>query len=191
MRTRIGATAPAPIAVIALLLSLPAFAQDYGRDGFYGGFDLLGGHYTDEPSNVDLDTTFAFDLYAGYRLHPNFALEGEFEMLTDTDVEVDGFGKVTELETWTLTANSKFFFTTDRVQPYVKFGMGLMEGELDDDFPGVDEDETAFTVRLGGGLDYYATENIVVTGGLDYLIPTGDLDDFDYLTFGAGVQYRF
>lgn len=178
--------------ILLLSLALPASAQDFARNGFYAGGDLLGGHYTDEPSGVDVDTAFGFDLYAGFRVHPNFAFEGEFEMLPDADVEVSGFGDVADLQTWTLTANSKLFFVTGRVQPHLKFGMGIMNAELDaDGGAGGDEDDTAFTVKFGGGLDYYLTGNVVLSAGLDYVIPTGDLDDLDYLSFGGGAQYRF
>ncbi len=52
-------------------------------------------------------------------------------------------------------------------------------------------DETDFAGRVGGGIDIYATENIVVTLDATYVVPTGDVDDLDYLSIGWGVQYRF
>jgi len=45
--------------------------------------------------------------------------------------------------------------------------------------------------RFGGGLDFYITESIVASAGVDYLLPTGDVEDLDYVSFGWGLQYRF
>ena len=46
-------------------------------------------------------------------------------------------------------------------------------------------------MRLGGGLDFYLTENVVITAEGSYLMPTGKLDGLDYYSFGVGLQYRF
>ena len=43
----------------------------------------------------------------------------------------------------------------------------------------------------GGGLDTYVTENIVVALDVTYVLPFGDLDDYDYFSLGLGVAYRF
>jgi hypothetical protein len=46
-------------------------------------------------------------------------------------------------------------------------------------------------MRFGGGLDFYLTESIVVSGEISYLMPTGKLDNLDYYSIGLGLQYRF
>lgn len=187
-----------------LLLSLPApaFAQDYSRPGFYAGVGVLGGSYTAVDSeledalrylgylvDVDTDATVGFELYGGYRFHPNLALEAEFELLPETDIDVSGVGKIADLESWTLTANGKFFPLTGPVQPFVLLGLGVMDAEVN---VGPFSDEaTGFATRFGGGVDLYATENIVFSAGVDYVLPTGDVEDLDYVSYGGGFQYRF
>ena len=59
------------------------------------------------------------------------------------------------------------------------------------------------TGRLGGGIDVYATENIVVSLDASYVIPAGDLainlptvsgeatGHFPYASFSWGFLYRF
>ena len=46
-------------------------------------------------------------------------------------------------------------------------------------------------MRFGGGIDLYATKNVVVSAQADYLMPFGALDGFDFVTIGLGLQYRF
>jgi hypothetical protein len=46
-------------------------------------------------------------------------------------------------------------------------------------------------MRFGGGIDLYATKHVVVSAEVDYVLPFGDLENLDYLSFGLGLQYRF
>jgi hypothetical protein len=46
-------------------------------------------------------------------------------------------------------------------------------------------------LRFGGGIDLYATENVVVRGEANYVLPTGSLHDLKYLSIGMGVHWRF
>jgi opacity protein-like surface antigen len=52
-------------------------------------------------------------------------------------------------------------------------------------------DESAFSMRFGGGADYYVTENISMGVKIDYVLMTGDLDGADYVGFAFGAQYHF
>jgi opacity protein-like surface antigen len=193
------------VVALSLLWASPASSQDYARPGFYIGAGVLGGSYTaleDEVEDalralgyqwsVDTDPTVGFEIYGGYRLHPNFAIEGEFEMLPEADIDVGGAGTVAELETWTFTGNAKAFLLTGRTQPYALIGLGVMGAEIEDAVGlGVSESDSDFTMRFGGGLDFCITENIVVNASVDYVLPTGDVEDLDYVSFGGGIQYRF
>jgi opacity protein-like surface antigen len=193
------------VIVIWLLTSTPAASQDYARDGFYAAAGVLGGSYTqieDEvedalaalgySASIDADTAVGFELFGGYRFHPNFAVEAEFEMLPQADIDLGGFGRFAKLETWTITGNVKAFVLTGRVQPFALVGIGAMRAEVDDTLGlGLSESDSGFAARFGGGLDFYITENIVVSAGVDYLLPAGDVEDLDYVSFGGGLQYRF
>ncbi|MEO1935719.1 MAG: porin family protein [Myxococcales bacterium] len=192
---------------ICLAMAAPAFSQeyDYARNGGYAGISVIGGSYArfdDELEdqllsigyivNSDTDEAAGFKLYGGYRLGAHFAIEAEFEMLPKADIDIDGFGKLAELQTWVLTGNAKVFPLTGRIQPYALFGLGVMEADLEDSVGlGLNVTETDFAVRFGGGVDFYITANIVASTGIDYVLPTGDVQDIDYVSFGAGIQYRF
>jgi hypothetical protein len=62
-------------------------------------------------------------------------------------------------------------------------------------WPGIEssERETDFAMRFGGGLDIYSfgTDTVVITAGADYVLPFGDVEDFDYVSINVGVLYRF
>jgi opacity protein-like surface antigen len=197
------------LAVIStcLLIPAPAISQadGYARSGGYAGVSVIGGSYTKFDDEVEdqllvlgyvvrseTDTTAGFKLYGGYRLNPHFALEAEFEMLPEADVDIDGLGKIAELQTWALTGNAKVFPLTGRTQPYALIGIGIQGVEFEDSVgAGLSQTESGFAVRFGGGLDFYITENVVASAGVDYVLPTGDVEDLDYVSFGAGIQYRF
>ena len=112
-------------------------------------------------------------------------------MLPQADVDIDGLGKIAEIQTWALTGNAKVFVLTGRTQPYALIGIGVLEAELEFVGAGLSQTESGFAVRFGGGLDFYITENVVASAGVDYVLPTGDVEDLDYVSFGAGIQYRF
>jgi opacity protein-like surface antigen len=180
----------------------PASSQDYSRNGIYVGAGILGASYTEIEDNleealgytvdIDMDPAFGFELYGGYRAHPNFAIEAEFEMVPEADIELSGFGKFAQVESWALTGNLKGFVLTGRIQPFVLVGIGVLHAKIEDTVGlGVSESESEFAARFGGGLDFYFTENIVGSAGVTYLLGTGDLDEIDYVSFGGGIQYRF
>lgn len=176
--------------------------EEFAQPGPYLGIGVRGGAYTQldqelEDSlvgnpDVETETALGFEVYGGFRVHPHFAVEAEFEMFPEAEVDVRDFGSIAELESWTLTGNLKAFPLTGRVQPYALLGMGGMYAELEDTLGlSAREDDFEFAVRLGGGLEVYLNENFAVTAGVDYIIPTGDLDDLDLVTFGAGVKFKF
>lgn len=124
----------------------------------------------------------------------------------------------TEFEVATVTANLKAHLFTGPWQPYLLVGGGMMsvKGEVSDtgkmyeigyegdppeayriypDWIGLNGSDRAsdFTLRFGGGLDFYSfgTDSVVITAGADYVLPFGDVEDFDYVSINVGVLYRF
>jgi opacity protein-like surface antigen len=190
---------------ICLLIAAPAFSQeassddsrepDYARNGIYVGLGAIGAHYVrvDQiESDLDADQGGGFSLVGGYRITPILAFEMEFEMLPKTDFDLGG-GTIGDLSMWALTGNVKVFMWTGRFQPYALMGMGAMQGDSDDQTAiGLGGKESALAFRFGTGLDFYITEKIVATVGLRYVLPGGqDMEDFDYISYGGGIQYRF
>jgi len=163
------------------------------------------------PVNLSLKNTFGIKSQAGYRCHPRFSAEVEVEWLDDFEGTVFIGGPVGEkvsvdLEPLVVTTSLKGYLLTGRYQPYALIGGGAMvvEANLKDNcclslreqdvLPlGSSETDTrrGVVMRFGGGLDFYATKQIVLTVGVDYLLPFGEVEDFDYLSIAWGLRYRF
>jgi len=178
---------------ISLALLSPVFAEDsttYSRPGFYAG---IGGLYAienfDVDTGVEVDNAPGFNFRLGYRIIPNFAIEAMGERVDNFELK-NAVGL--EVDTWTGTLNGKVFFLTHRFQPYGLLGLGIMRfyAKLRQGF-GSNETETDLAIRYGGGLDSYITENWVANLEITYVLPTGDVKDVDYFSFGGGIQYRF
>ncbi len=198
------------ILATSFLVANLAHAQDSDeleRSGFYVGAGILGTSYRqldDKISkrleflgsnrNVEVDVALGFDTYVGYRLNPYLAIETEFEMLPESKFDTDSDGKVAEIETWALTVGARAILPLGWFQPYLHAGVGLIEVEMKglgvaDNL--LEESNREVAGRFGGGAEIVLTKSVVVRTHLDYVLPGGDLSDYDYLSFGAGIQYRF
>jgi opacity protein-like surface antigen len=205
----------------SMLCAGAAFAQeddeeeaDFGRTGFYVGVGgalthLMDaeGRFEDEfadavspdlPVDADTKTGFGVNGRGGYRFHSHFAAELEIDWHApfEADYEIGGseVGEA-QLEPLVFTGNLKGYLFKDRFQPYAVLGLGLMTAKLEirdaDDFLWQDDRLTDFAARLGGGADMYVTEHIVFNAEIRYVLPTGAVKDFDMISFGWGIQYRF
>jgi opacity protein-like surface antigen len=177
------------------------------------------GVYTFSLSDIDSDT-FGVTGRGGYRCHPYISAELQFEALSDfeggiAETTVNPWPSAANdvprnfdiaLESLVFTTNVKGHLLTGRYQPFVLAGLGFMRMETKAyditskamlDAAGqtraaqAREIRVEVAMRFGGGLDFYLTENVVVSAEGSYLMPTGKLDDLDYYTFGLGLQYRF
>lgn len=179
-------------------------APDYARRGFYLGVSVEGAAYTDFSKaledelraigyivDIETDMPVGWNVYGGYRVHPNFALEAEFEMMTGSDVKVFG-ATFAEIETRAFTGNAKLFLLPGQFQPFALVGIGVVHAEAKDKVGlGLSSRDEDFGARFGGGADFYFTENIALSARVTYMLATGDVDEADYVSFGGGLQYRF
>jgi len=118
-------------------------------------------------------------------------------------------------EVWTLTANVKMYLPFDwRIQPFAKVGLGVQHSKVDVDIETASlfASNTANTVvvpadfeihdrdsgydgvvRVGGGADFYATENWVFEGNVNYVVPFANVGSInaDYVAIQWRIVYRF
>jgi hypothetical protein len=119
-------------------------------------------------------------LYAGYRCNARFGYELQAEPIRAFD---DDWSTPDSL---LITSHVKGHLLTGRYQPYLLFGAGTMSAKLTDAGR-----EDGFTTRFGGGLDYYATKHVVLSAGVDYVVPFFDVREMHYLSIGLGLELRF
>lgn len=178
--------------------------DDYSRPGVYlgGGFTYaiedfaLGEAEAIAGANIDTSNSLGFHARAGYRVNRHVAGELLFEYYDSFEFETAGV-EFAEAEGWSLSANGKLYLVSGpfRFQPYALLGLGVAKAEIKDTLGvGLAVDTTEFIVRFGGGLDLYATRNVVLNFEAGYILPAGsrnDLEDFPAVSLMFGAQYRF
>ena len=198
-RSRVVTARAATIAAGFLLVAfacVPALADtEYTRPGAYIG---LAGIYAVDASAISAETENSMGLAArlGYRLGPNLAIEGQFEWVDGFDITARAGSR---FESWSLTGNLKGLLLTGRIQPFGVLGMGVMRTRFIDAGAGLPPPfdvysnltRSGFAMRFGGGVELYVTRNIVVSLDGSYVLPTGSVQDLDYVAFGFSAQWRF
>ena len=169
-----GIYAGAGVAVGFENFDSPDFAEDYA------GFD-------------DYDTPVGFNLWGGYRLIPNLALEVELAYLGGFDLK----GTHLKMDALTLTGNVKAYVLTGRFQPFAVAGIGMLNWRGEDKDPAEPSyhqliaSETDLAARFGAGIDVYLTESFALEVKASYVLSTRDLDGSDYIDLIIGGQIRF
>lgn len=164
-------------------------------------------------SSFELDESGGINALVGYRIWSWFAIELQYEWIDaydikgSTDVLIPISGTLYSIEGHTLTANTKWILPFWRIQPYFLLGGGVAisdvsSGNLAAVFAALGGDIRSGThikpaARVGLGLDFYLTRQIVVNTQASAVLTTlkspdiGDVDDLNYMSVIASLQYRF
>jgi opacity protein-like surface antigen len=178
--------------------------------------DRLEDLLEDALSSLSIEDSAGFAAVIGYRLVPFFAPELQYEWVGEYSVSGVsagmtgvGSGKIFSLSGHTLTANGKFILPIWRIQPYALVGVGFSSwkadrGPLAPVLEGLDPDidiqsskQFGLAVRGGLGVDLYITRNFLLNAQGQVVLTTlkkpglAEIDDYNYLGFTAGLQYRF
>ncbi len=186
-------------AALCLAFASQASAQQDQRDDLFaheGIYVGLGGLFALE--NFDRDAAIAddaldigagdgggFEMRGGYRMHPNFAGEVLFQWYSGFSVNDRATDINDHFNGWSLTANAKGYPLLGRIQPYAVAGIGALV------FNEKRGNDHGFVARMGGGIDVFISDAVVVDLEIVYMFPAGSLDDYQFTTFTAGIQYRY
>jgi opacity protein-like surface antigen len=181
---------------------------DFGRSGAYVGvggsrvFDFIEDSLDGLPvlTDIKVDDIWGVNGRAGYRLTSWLALEGEYEWLDDIHAHL-GSLTIAHIGTQIATANVRLIWPLGRFQPYLLGGAGAMFLNTRG-IAGLDVDRTAFTGRVGLGIDVYLTKSVLVEVGADALLtdarisldtPFGSVTENApaFVTLQFGLGYRF
>lgn len=155
--------------------------------------------------HVEADAGLGLHARVGYRFHPRVAAEAHYEWLAGFDASTDSVyrpdvGSGTQVATatlWTLTGNAKLYLLRGEVQPFLLAGAGVLSADVKDEadpsdgLPDLSDSSSGFAARFGAGIDYYLSEKFSLNFDASYVLPTGAVEDFDYVSVGWGFQYRF
>jgi len=171
--------------------------------------DATGG----SNASFNLEESGGLNALIGYRVWSWFAVELQYEWVDEYDIEgsVDLLvpipGTLYSIEGHALTLNTKWIIPFWRVQPYLLIGGGMAISEVStgdlsavvSTFGGEINDGTNIkpAARAGLGLDLHITQHIVLNAQVSAVVTTlkspeiGDVDDLNYMSFAAGLEYRF
>ncbi|MCP5041037.1 MAG: porin family protein [bacterium] len=193
------------VAVAALLFAPLAGAEpsdqeaDFARSGIYLQLGAAGSFHTgleDDSEDVisgvvdiDADTPAGVDFHGGYRLGRYVAAELNAQWFAAADIEVEGFRSY-RLDTWNLTGGVKAYPLAGRYQPFGHVGVGVMQADLKGRGLLPDRKSLDVIFRFGGGLDIYITKHFAVVTEMSYVLPIGEVEGLDQITFGGGLMWR-
>lgn len=168
-------------------------AETEDHAGVYLGIGAgFGFENFQNTGGLDIDgEAFGFDAWGGYRFNEWIASELQLEYLNGFDTKI--FGVSLDGQLVTFGSNVKLFplaSVSERIEPFVIVGPGFTWFELDAGSFGT-ADELDFSARFGGGIDFHVTDHLALQVSSSYVLQTGDLEDADYVSLVAGIQYGF
>ncbi len=193
------------VALSALLSVLtPGVGQseegpNYRRTGWYAG---VSGVYALESfrnnGNETVDNALGANVRGGYRMTDTWSAELEFEMPGQFDFD----GSNTSVDLYVTTINAKAhlnpgflrrFLMDGRIQPNFIGGAGWIVANTSGTSANRTSNDVVF--RFGGGIDFYATPNIVLAFDATYVVAPDAVQsrphDYQYASLSWGAQYRF
>lgn len=182
------------LAILFFSLGLEAEAEDRG---FFAGAglsyaveDFDDGDLKKLAGSDTIDNAWGFNLFAGYWGLKHFAAEGNFNWYDDFKAKVDDINF--DIHVWTLMLDLKVISPSlwqDRLFPYLRFGGGWMETEVD--LRGKNRGNGDFAYDLGMGFDLFVKDRISI--GLDgkRVWGTGDVSEFNHFVGTLRVGYHF
>jgi opacity protein-like surface antigen len=171
-------------------------------DNFKKFYIGAGGSYGIEnfDDGGDFDNSWGINAKIGY--HPIDMLAVQFDYDYLREFESDDFfdGKV-ELDIMTYMLSLKGNFRVkwyNVISPFIIVGAGIMDADADikdASIAGISadfsNDETDWCAKIGGGFDFFFTENFSANLEGNYTSGLGDLKDIQYFHFILGVIFRF
>jgi hypothetical protein len=189
-----------PLAVLAVLtlLSIPVLtgpasadsaegteAEDTDANAFLGAWVGVGGAFALEnfEHRGSYEDSGTLSFRAGYRGLPNVAVELLGEVLPQFEANGAADG---DLDGYIVTANGKLYLPLGRVEPWAMAGVGFLSID-----PKHSKSHESIAFRFSSGFDVALTRHVSIYLEAAYVLPTGDVEDYAYSTYGAGVLFRF
>jgi len=177
-------------------------SDDFARPGGYISLGFGGGapmYVSDAESLKDFtNQALIISLRGGQRVNRVLAID------MSLDYSIRGFetnftdNSRIELKSLTGFGNLKLYPIGGRIQPYAMGGVGFVYAVANCyDSSGslvlcpFVESDIVFAGRAGGGVDFYITPNIALSGEVAYVIPTDTFKDLNYLSYTGHLLFRF
>jgi hypothetical protein len=172
MRSRVLALVPALSLALTGALGAPlgAQAQEDEEEEYY--FEKESSAYVELYGaggyfviNEEDKGSGGVGLTIGGHITEHFAMDATYEFQSQKETHLASYGL-------------KYVFLTERIQPYVKVGIGLMGGRPDNEY--------LFMGRFDAGVTYFLNEQLAIRGGVSYAAAK---DDNNLFLGSVGLVY--
>lgn len=161
-------------------------SKDPGRAGPMLG--LGAGFALQNFSNIgagDIENSGAYNATVGYRFNARFATDLYIERYQEFDFR-DG-----DVNGWAVGMNGRGYLMTGRYQPFLLMGINFLDMETTNSSAvNTRKTDDGPAMRFGGGLDVFATDKMVVTSSISYMLGLGEVEDYDIVMFSLGFLFR-
>lgn len=173
--------------IMTLLLVLPASVSGQELSSTDGSEKSLRDRL---PFDVEIDKRLGTNARLGYAFSERFEGELHFEYLKKWAVGSMGTRTLAPYG-WGATANFKACMPRGRLRPFGLAAFGLYQERYKNKEKLGLRKRKHFGIRVGGGLDFQATDDVSVGFVATYVLPTGSLDSTNAVTLGLGTRIDF
>lgn len=146
----------------------------------------------DNFSGVGMSTDISggFNAQVGYRFNRWFSSNLHVERYQQFDGHKDG-SDVGEVNGWSIGLDGRGYILPGRVQPFGLIGIALLDMETTNSTASnANKTDDGPALRFGAGVDVYATNRLIVTTDVSYLLGLAEVDGYDMVLFSLGFQFR-
>jgi len=131
------------------------------------------------------DNSGGFNAHIGYRFNPRVSTDLHIERYQEFDA------KHGEVNGWAVGINGRGYLLTGKFQPFLLGGLNYLDMETSiSDAANPNKTDDGPALRFGGGLDWYVTNKIVMTGDISYMLGLSQVNGYDIVVFSLGFFYR-
>jgi outer membrane protein W len=158
----------------------------------------LGGTYAHanfDTSGQDERDSGGYNAHVGYRFNRWVAAVVHVERYQKFNLDDSAGSDVGEVNGWALGLDAKVFALPGRIQPFGLIGLNYLSMETTNKAaPGpafnTSKTDDGPALRFGVGVDLFATQKIVATTDVSYMLGLSDVHDFDMVLVSLGFSYR-
>jgi hypothetical protein len=162
--------------------------SDFARPGVYAGLygiKAFENFHTGGNSVHAGHSDLGAGVKIGYRVASNVAVEFVAENVRGFDIDDGNVDSNLDLLNFGLMG--KYYFATERFQPYVIGGFGVARSDVSN----FNYDHDGGFLRGGMGADFYLTRNFALFGEANYNRMVGGTSDLHHIDLQLGLIFRF
>ena len=180
------------IALAAALLALATSASAQLANKAYIGGAFGPSHLEADCGVLSCDSNdTGYKVYAGYKVHPQIAIEGGYIDFGKSNINVGSFGVGSiAVDGFLINAAFRHNFTRE-LNGVARLGVATLDTKLSANVLGRSQTDSSTKLYFGLGAEYALQKNFKVTAGADFTSAEFQGDSGAVRLFSIGAQYDF